>query len=137
LRALVDVVLVMAILTEALVAPTARWVVARDVRTNRLFVSHHQVLDQIEKSAQEAPSSATVYLANRPLGSGVAELHAEYLPGWAAVGVIYHPDGVVRGYTIRFVEPDSHLRAFLREEVGTPIANLVVAPDDVPPPPAP
>jgi hypothetical protein len=43
--------------------------------------------------------------------------------------VIYYPDGIVRGRTVRFVEPNADLLSILQAQTGTPISRLVVAPE--------
>jgi hypothetical protein len=73
----------------------------------------------------------TVYLPNDAIGSGYLALHADYFPGRAALCVVTHPTGVVGGKTVRFIESDPRLLAVLRAQNGTPIARLVVAPDEV------
>src|SRR5262249_45448206 len=86
----------------------------------------------LDASVDGSPDPVRAYLPNTPVGSGFFALHSESFPGRAAFCVISHPDGVVRGKTVRFIERDSHLLDALRAQTGTPIARLVVSADTVP-----
>src|SRR5262245_37296331 len=84
------------------------------------------------ESAVANARTATLFLTNAPPWTAIA-LHNEQFPGRAAACVIHHPDGVVNGTTVRFVEPDSSLLASVRAQPDTPIAHLMVSPAEAPP----
>lgn len=85
-------------------------------------------LRSLEKVAAEVPVGSAAYVANTRFGL----LKGSFFPGRAGLMAIYHPDGVLLGRRIRFVEKDPALLAVLRAQTGTPIASLVVSPDVVP-----
>jgi hypothetical protein len=77
--------------------------------------------------------TATLFLSNRAARWTALALHNDQFPGRAAACVIDHPDGVVNGTTVRFVEPDTSLLASVRAQPDTPIAHLMVSPAEAPP----
>ena len=89
---------------------------------------------QLEDDVARWKNGNTVYLPNDAIGSGFLALHVDSFPGRAGLCVITHPTGVLGGKTVRFIESDPLLLAVLRAQIDTPIAQLVVAPDEVPRP---
>jgi hypothetical protein len=89
---------------------------------------------QLEDDVARWKNGNTVYLPNDAIGPGWLALHVDSFPGRAGLCVITHPTGVLGGKTVRFIESDPLLLAVLREQIDTPIAQLVVAPDEVPRP---
>jgi hypothetical protein len=75
---------------------------------------------------------ATLFLSNWEAGWIALVLHNDQFPGRAAACVIDHPDGVVNGTTVRFVETDTSLLAEVRAQPDTPIAHLMVSPAEAP-----
>jgi hypothetical protein len=74
-----------------------------------------------------------VHLPNSPIGGGLLVMYDPQFPGRAALCTIAHPDGVVHGRTVRFVERDPALLAAVRAQGDTPVARLMVSPAEAPP----
>jgi hypothetical protein len=107
-------------------APRDRALVASTVAAHSL---HRGAIHRLEADVERSPASGTVYLPNTPVGKGLLSIHSAAFPGRAALCVIYYPDGIVRGRTVRFVEPNADLLSILQAQTGTPISRLVVAPE--------
>jgi hypothetical protein len=119
------------LLLAAWLAVRSRWddpMIARLVTPDVLAVE----LRRLDADVRTAPADADVVFPNTPVGSGYLTLHEEAFPGRAAVCVIAHPDGVVGGRPVRFVERDRLLLERIRAQAGTPIARLVSGPDGDP-----
>jgi hypothetical protein len=97
-----------------------------------LSSEHQEAIGQLEAEIERSPPGALVYLPNEPVGRGLSAMHGDAFPGRAGLCVIYHPSGVVRGRTVRFVEHAPALLATLQAQTGTPISRLVVAPNSIP-----
>jgi hypothetical protein len=86
----------------------------------------------LRKSVRDFPPQSTVYVDNGNVPIPFA-VRNQTLPGRAAMALTVFPDGVVDGRRVLFVEYDRDLLRQLRERMDTPIARLVVAPEEVPP----
>jgi hypothetical protein len=136
-RRSIEIILLATLAWLALRAPTDRALIALQVSRMSLYKN---ALREVDREVQRWPPRSTVYLVNGPFGRTFLNLHSPVFPGKAALSVIAHPDGIVGGRTVRFVERDPDLLAILQGQVGTPISRLVISPDAVPgggPPPAP
>lgn len=98
----------------------------------RLYVT--KTLAEIDAAAAARPIGDTVYLENdvspTDLLGPVVPNHL--FPGRAAIFLVTHPTDVHDGRQLRFIERNPDTLALVRTRPGTPLAELLVAPRDVP-----
>jgi hypothetical protein len=128
-RYVVTAVLLVGVAGLTLQLPWAHALAERFQGIRRMFAGHHVVLEKVEAEARRS-TSPVVYVTNQAV-PGVGPMHSTVLPGWAAIFLIYHPDGTVGGRVVRFVESNETLLAELRAQPG-PISRVVVSPTEVP-----
>jgi len=93
-----------------------------------------RTLAEIDEASVAKLEGATVYLEN---GASPTDLLGPVLPnslfpGRAAVFLITHPTDTHAGRTVRFIERDPDMIPYVRAQAGQRLANLLVAPKDVP-----
>jgi hypothetical protein len=97
------------------------------------FVTPHQLGSEtrrLESDVTHSVGAEVTYLGNDP--GSVFLPHTAQFPGRAALCVITHPDGVVQGRTVRFVEHDADVLAAIRAQGETPVSRLVLSPAEIP-----
>jgi hypothetical protein len=129
-----DSVPVMRRWTTAAMLLLVTWIAVRDRWDAPMVVRHvtpgvlASEIRRLDAEIAAAPEAAGAVVVNGPVGSGLVVPHEEAFPGRAALYVVAHPDGVVRGKAVRFVERDPRLLETIRAQTGTPIARLVFGP---------
>jgi len=123
---------------NALVVIVLAWtalVVALDWMTVRIppWILDAQPLAEagLTHAVQSFSAGSVVYIDNEDVIPFA--LHDERLPGAAAIASLRFTDGMVDGRRVLFVEHDPALLRQIRRRPDTPIARLVVAPDEIPP----
>jgi hypothetical protein len=132
-RRTVHAVALVAVLSLALRQGSHRELVRSAVQSASHMSGYRRVLAAFDRAAERGQPGAVIHLENKPLGAGFLTLKGEYFPGWAGVMAIFHPDGIIRGRSVRFIERGPRLLAVLRAQTNTPISRLVVSSDEVPP----
>jgi hypothetical protein len=128
--------------TPLLAAWLAAWLVAlwllpppidhhEGARTEALFL-----INWMRTLTRQTPADEDVYIPNRGF-QAVSPLFFSRVefPGWAGLFSIYFPDPSIDGRRVFFIEPDPGVRAAHR--FSRRLAGALVAPEDVPPLPAP
>src|SRR5204863_9935361 len=123
---------------NALVVIVLAWtalVIALDWMTVRI---PRWILDAQERAeaglthaVQPFSAGSVVYIDNEDVIPLAA--HDEWFPGAAAMASIRFADGMVDGRRVLFVEHSQALVRQIRRRPDTPIARLVVTPDEIPP----
>ncbi len=93
-----------------------------------------QTQGEIAAATAAAPPGSTVYLENEVtppyvLGYLIAN---RLFPGRAAAFLVAHPSGVLGGHQLRFVERDPSVLDLYEKQGDTPLARILVAPEDAP-----
>jgi hypothetical protein len=83
----------------------------------------------VQDMVAQQPGGAVLHLGNDPITVSFYQIPKVRLPGYAALFCILHPDGLVAGRPVRFVEPDPEVLAAAAG--GRCSARVVVA---APPP---
>jgi len=105
-------------------------------------VNHHDasraetlaVLQMVDSFSRATPQGQEACIHNQHFRSaGWLGNGNMFFPGWAAVFAIAHPDRVVNGRTVRFIEPDPRTLAVAQASPRERIASLLVAPNQLPP----
>lgn len=82
-------------------------------------------LQSIDRAIDAVPSGQSVFVSNPPFaGLGPLYTAKTVFPGWAGLFVIHHPDNMVRGRPVYFIEPDWKVRETMR---GRRTAGLLVS----------
>lgn len=88
----------------------------------------------IARAIAAAPREATLYLENKksPVKILGPSLPNRLFPGRAAVFLLTEPSMPLDGREVRFIERDPELLAWYRQRPDTPLARLLVAPEEMP-----
>jgi len=85
-------------------------------------------LAAVEREIAAAPIGTTVQLQNRPLSMGWLPNSKETPPGLAALFAIVHPNNVVDGRAVQFIEPREPVRERARLREGRTLTLLIPPP---------
>lgn len=83
----------------------------------------HQV---VAMRVAQSPASGPAYVPNRRMNPVNIFTPMEVFPGWAGLFIVYYPDDIVDGRTVRFIDPVPARVTAARARPGTRTAELLV-----------